>query len=49
MSIMSVFIIGNTSEQEQRWFYSLKRQDGFNEMLSPINFEKPYFERLAGV
>jgi putative transposase len=30
-------------------FYNPKRRHGFNEKLSPINFEKQYFERLAGV
>lgn len=30
-------------------FYNPKRRHGFNEKLSPVNFEKRYFERLASV
>lgn len=30
-------------------FYNPKRRHGFNEKLSPIDFEKRYFERLASV
>jgi putative transposase len=30
-------------------FYNPKRRHGFNENLSPVNFEKRYFERLASV
>jgi putative transposase len=30
-------------------FYNPKRRHSFNEKLSPVNFEKRYFERLAGV
>jgi putative transposase len=30
-------------------FYNPKRRHGFNEKLSPVNFEKRYFQRLAGV
>jgi putative transposase len=30
-------------------FYNPKRRHGFNEKLSPANFEKRYFERLASV
>jgi putative transposase len=30
-------------------FYNPKRRHGFNENLSPVNFEKQYFERLASV
>jgi len=30
-------------------FYNPKRRHGFNEELSPVNFEKRYFERLASV
>jgi hypothetical protein len=30
-------------------FYNPKRRHGFNNQLSPVNFEKQYFERLASV
>ena len=30
-------------------FYNPKRRHGFNKNLSPVNFEKQYFERLASV
>jgi putative transposase len=30
-------------------FYNPRRRHGFNENLSPVNFEKQYFERLASV
>jgi putative transposase len=30
-------------------FYNPKRRHGFNQKLSPVNFEKRYFERLASV
>ena len=30
-------------------FYNPKRRHGFNNKLSPVNYEKQYFERLASV
>jgi hypothetical protein len=30
-------------------FCNPKRRHGFNERLSPVNYEKRYFERLASV
>jgi len=30
-------------------FYNPKRRHGYNHQLSPVNFEKQYFERLASV
>lgn len=30
-------------------FYNPKRNHGFNNKLSPVNYEKQYFERLASV
>lgn len=30
-------------------FYNQKRRHGYNNRLSPVNYEKQYFERLASV
>jgi putative transposase len=30
-------------------FYNPKRRHSNNDRLSPVNYEKQYFERLAGV
>jgi len=30
-------------------FYNPKRRHGYNDQLSPVNFEKQYFERLGSV
>ena len=30
-------------------FYNTRRRHGFNEMLSPVEYEKQFIERLVGV
>jgi putative transposase len=30
-------------------FYNSRRRHGFNEMLSPVEYEKQFTERLVGV
>jgi putative transposase len=30
-------------------FYNPKRRHGYNDRLSPVNFEKQYFERLGSI
>lgn len=45
---MSTYTLGDIFDYIEM-FYNPKRRHGFNNKLSPVNYENQYFKRLASV